>query len=388
MQSGQVNLSGAGAMRLKQAELKAVHKLIEDCYAHCGEASFDQFIHRIIRKLGEVIPSEQVTYNEMYPGQGKSFNWASSNELSTPEAGKEWENVMDDHPILHYIASTGDLRAAKISSFWERNRFHDRKLYVDFYRKFRVEDALCVGLSSNDGCTIGIGWYRDRKFNRRDLETVNLLLPHIGQAWRNAKVLEGLRSELTMLGRGMDEAGISAVICDRAGKIKIATRRARENLLEYFNLQNGTSNQLPDDLLRWMRVQGAEMSGSEIPFVRTPLLAGAGAKRLSVRMLSQGESILLLFDEQTIFPAAEELTELGLTKRETEVLLWAGQGKSNAEIGAILNLRIPTVKKHLEHIFLKLGVENRTSAAAIAHDLVFRTNGTKKNGAGAKQNRR
>ena len=57
---------------------------------------------------------------------------------------------------------------------------------------------------------------------------------------------------------------------------------------------------------------------------------------------------------------------LGLTAREAEVLLWLSRGKSNRDIGEILGLRPNTVTKHLEQIYIKLGVENRASAAAIA----------------------
>lgn len=55
--------------------------------------------------------------------------------------------------------------------------------------------------------------------------------------------------------------------------------------------------------------------------------------------------------------------KLRLTPREAEVLLWLAQGKSNADIATIISATEGTVKKHLEHVFEKLGVENRASAA-------------------------
>ena len=54
-----------------------------------------------------------------------------------------------------------------------------------------------------------------------------------------------------------------------------------------------------------------------------------------------------------------------LTERESEVLYWIGNGKTNREIGQILDMSPRTVNKHLEQIFRKLEVDNRTSAAAI-----------------------
>jgi DNA-binding NarL/FixJ family response regulator len=65
-------------------------------------------------------------------------------------------------------------------------------------------------------------------------------------------------------------------------------------------------------------------------------------------------------------PAPAQLEKLGLTPREAEVLFWVAQGKTNPEIATILGIGLTTVKKHLEATFVKLGVENRTSAAAMA----------------------
>jgi DNA-binding response OmpR family regulator len=55
-----------------------------------------------------------------------------------------------------------------------------------------------------------------------------------------------------------------------------------------------------------------------------------------------------------------------LTGRESEVLLWIAKGKSNKDIGDILGLSARTVNKHLEQVYVKLGVENRASAAVRA----------------------
>jgi DNA-binding CsgD family transcriptional regulator len=69
-------------------------------------------------------------------------------------------------------------------------------------------------------------------------------------------------------------------------------------------------------------------------------------------------------------PAAALSAALGVTEREAEVLGWLARGKSNRDIAAILNLSPRTVTKHVEQIFSKIGVENRTAAAARAIRLI------------------
>jgi DNA-binding NarL/FixJ family response regulator len=70
--------------------------------------------------------------------------------------------------------------------------------------------------------------------------------------------------------------------------------------------------------------------------------------------------------KQPDFTNTAPLRALGLTEKESEVLLWVAQGKSNSETALILGITEATVKKHLENIFGKLGVEKRGAASLIA----------------------
>jgi DNA-binding CsgD family transcriptional regulator len=54
-----------------------------------------------------------------------------------------------------------------------------------------------------------------------------------------------------------------------------------------------------------------------------------------------------------------------LTERESQVAFWLTRGKTNREIGIILNMQLRTVEKHVEHLLRKLHVENRTTAALL-----------------------
>ena len=59
---------------------------------------------------------------------------------------------------------------------------------------------------------------------------------------------------------------------------------------------------------------------------------------------------------------ASAVSPPGLTTREGEVMRWLACGKTDAEIAALLSISPRTVQKHLEHIYVKLGVETRTAA--------------------------
>lgn len=60
----------------------------------------------------------------------------------------------------------------------------------------------------------------------------------------------------------------------------------------------------------------------------------------------------------------EPLDTLGLSIREIEIMDWVRKGKTNQEIGMILNISVFTVKNHLQRVFRKLDVLNRAQAVA------------------------
>jgi DNA-binding CsgD family transcriptional regulator len=80
---------------------------------------------------------------------------------------------------------------------------------------------------------------------------------------------------------------------------------------------------------------------------------------------------MLLLEERAIggeSPAS--LLCLGLTAREAEVLFWIAHGKTSPEIAIILDAALNTVKKHVQNILLKLGVETRLAAALRATEIL------------------
>jgi DNA-binding NarL/FixJ family response regulator len=99
----------------------------------------------------------------------------------------------------------------------------------------------------------------------------------------------------------------------------------------------------------------AEIAVGEVRF--KAVLIGDGAP---------GEHLFRLSDTASPSDATRLQGALGLTAREAEVLLWIAQGKSNRDVAAILDCSPRTVNKHLEQIYGKLGVDNRTAAAMIA----------------------
>jgi DNA-binding response OmpR family regulator/DNA-binding CsgD family transcriptional regulator len=145
----------------------------------------------------------------------------------------------------------------------------------------------------------------------------------------------------------LDAAGRFLLATDPAGQVLWATPQAA-TLLAEAQVASGILT-LPTDAVPGRVI--ATVANLEFHFVGR---------------IGPGE---ILFRLVSSHPSRDELLlkdRLGLTRREAQVLLWLGQGKSNRDIASILGLSPRTVNKHLEQIFTKLGVENRASAAALS----------------------
>ena len=102
------------------------------------------------------------------------------------------------------------------------------------------------------------------------------------------------------------------------------------------------------------------------PIVPEQVLARVASHLRTARALRQAREAA----QQAPAPDAEEVRAVlarryQLTAREVEVLEWVALGKTNRDIGEILGLSPRTVNKHLEHVYVKLGVETRTAAASV-----------------------
>lgn len=92
--------------------------------------------------------------------------------------------------------------------------------------------------------------------------------------------------------------------------------------------------------------------------------ASAGVALTLTGAITHG--VLVLARRRTVEPALPVGTSSPLSSRETEVLRELVGGARNAEIAARLRITERTVKAHLSSIYLKLGVETRAAAVAIA----------------------
>lgn len=151
-----------------------------------------------------------------------------------------------------------------------------------------------------------------------------------------------------------DAAGDAIVAIDAERRVRWATPLARRWLKDQLD----TDGRLPIALRQWV---GKNLDPS--------FMLPTTERRLVFSRLgaSRGGDERLLIQSQAHVPEPDALVRaLKLTQREAEVLHWVALGKTNVEVGAVLEMSPRTVNKHLEHIFQKLNVETRTAATTVA----------------------
>jgi DNA-binding CsgD family transcriptional regulator len=268
--------------------------------------------------------------------------------------------------LQHYL-TTGDPEAVKISDFLNTRQFHNTALYDELYRPLRYEDQYAMQLFPPAAEFVTLVVARDKAtFTERERRLLNLVRPHIAQAYRNVQDFARLARRL---GRQRVDAATSFVELHADRRIARFPCRVRRWLADYFQNLPYAPGKLPQPLDDWVR---RTLKCAEAPdFAQTlaPLVKNLADRQLVIRLLagSDNQQVRLLLEERTGTTANERLAGLGLTPREIEVLLQLEQGKRNNEIATELRIRPRTVRKHLEHIFDKLDVDNRTAAVARLH---------------------
>jgi len=169
-------------------------------------------------------------------------------------------------------------------------------------------------------------------------------------------------------------AHASAASLDATGRLMLATDASGSLLWCTPMAEEAISRVVPG----WSRRETLP------PEVRVPverlLLRGAAGASIRFEQAAHGGMLELVlvtrYRENEVLIRLNELNpgkdverlagSLGLTRREAEVLLWVSYGKSSGDISDVLEISPRTVQKHLEHVYVKLGVETRSAAAAMA----------------------
>ena len=346
-------------------DFRAIHDFLSELN---GPSNLRNFPDRLVESLHNLIPSDLTTYDEMDPDHHTSVDLGRPADMLTPEFRCDrWRSVMHEHPVLMRNRETGDLRAYSISQFYSQTDFQGRALYQEFYKKLGIGDVLCKGIRVSEATVIGCSVSRNRRsFKARDSLILDAIGPHLTQAWRSARLLTRLRRQNEATGAALQALGYGVVALSPSGRVRLMTPRARRILAEAFGRRPSSDSRLPEELAQWVRFCKLQFAAGHLPRPLEPYVIQSEDSEIAVTLLPEAFQDVLILEIRRPTGTPTHLQALGLTPREAGVLCWVAKGKTNKEIGSILETSPRTIQKHLERIFAKLGVETRTAAAAFA----------------------
>jgi DNA-binding CsgD family transcriptional regulator len=318
-------------MRLQRSDLEAVLRFVNDADELATEEN--NFPTETLARFADIVRCDAIGFYRVDRVRRRDL------PLDGPQDDRWWK-VAHQHPICHYVEETGDFRAFKVSDFLTRAQLHRLELYDEYLRPLGLEYELMLPLPSPPWDERGFDFGRSRRdFSNRDREVLDTLSPHLVRVIRGVELRARLEAALGALDTGEVDQGI--VLLDSSGHIDHATPLARQLFVKYFS---ATGVSLPAPVLDWL------------PQSRNPLVRPRGAHRIVVDRVGQR----LFVREEPL----EDARIARLTPREQQVLAWLAEGKTNREIAQVLVAAPGTVRKHLEHIYTKLGVHTRTAAVA------------------------
>ncbi len=218
--------------------------------------------------------------------------------------------------------------------------------------------------------------YDYRNWPQCDYCILNLLHQVLMQTDKDNSAFSQWQQILTQFKQVFEHLGV--IIVTPQGQVQFMTQRGEQLLLQYFSPYDPHS--FPESLQHWLHNQISLLTSVEkVGSPCFPLHIEKAGKQLLVGLiceLIEKQYLLLLEEIELPSFSISSLELLGLTQREAEVLFWVANDKSNASIARLLDCSKGTVRKHLEHIYKKLGVQTRTAAVVVALEKLGLLNGS------------
>ena len=337
-----------------------------DMMQHVNHASYIVWSETVrAAYFGDVIGGPLNSTNGIILARLDNFVRFNVPEIYDKKMDAIWARVCHDHPGWDHLLSTGEKCWYKLSDFLNEADYHRTAMYNELYRHQDVEENFGTLYRETPSSLVGVSLHRDRRsFTESDRLALNLIQPHIIRARRNAKMATDIYAQVHALAGALENRKEGIAVLSQKRKVRFMTTKARHYLEKYFGrLQR--NDRLPERLEVWVSHEEKRLQANGIFAPQEPLVARLEGSRLTVTAMPAPGQLVLTLSEQILTP---DLTALGLTPRESDVLSRVILGKSNEEIAVILGMSPGTVKKHLQHIFYKLGVENRTAAACKARE--------------------
>ena len=257
----------------------------------------------------------------------------------------------------------------RVEDLLSRDRFESSPYYQRFLARHQVSTLLSVFFAKNGRLYGGLGVPRqanEPSFSKRDVRLLEAVAGQIAQVLAITQDLASAHRRALCFESFAESASTGLALLDDHGAVLYANPAAARICA---GMQAGTSSSVPvEDFVR--RLLEHHPRTWQDGF--TSLTLSATLERWRVRLVPAVESgdgrfpctYALSIESADIWgrrPVAQPVPEVALTARERTILELLVAGYTNQRIADELVISVHTVKKHVQHLFGKFGVRNRTS---------------------------
>jgi DNA-binding CsgD family transcriptional regulator len=315
--------------------------LLDFAYEVARAEGLEDYRRAVTTGIRKVVPADLASYTEVDLARGQVLA-----QLDPPISAHASIAALGRCAHQHPLVTRQEPRAQTISDYLSARRFHGLELYHDCYRPLDAEDQIAINLPARRGSAIGVAMNRSRRsFSQGDRATLDELRPLLIKSYRRAAAYDRGRE----LASAHEAAGAGVIIIGHRGSVDYASPRAHRWLRAYFPL--AAPGRLPEELAAWLKANRNRL-GQRLTVTRQ-------GQQLHVSLVADGSDqspVLELDERHTWFDR--------LTPREAQILHLLSAGETNQQMADGLAVSRRTVENHLQSIYRKLGVSNRTAAAA------------------------
>ncbi len=329
----------------------------------------DTLSERCVAAVNKLVSAE-ITAFDFFTDKGAHTgkHWYDPPGAITEAEFEIFSHVAHEHPFVPDVFGNKRYDAMKTSDFLTTQKFHRTAIYNEYYKIYSIDHQLIAAFSDAPASIITCTYNRTKcDFSEGERLIINLIVQHLQIAFQNAHKIEQFHKTEMNLNSALESKSGGIIVLNTDKQIVYESEFARRMLEKYFIEEKAKSGSLPDSLDGWSKNECWKFSDDKISFPSQVFKVEKRDTKLEISLMYNAETqeiTLLLEETRSLYGKMSE--RLNLTRRETEILFWLSCGKTNKDIGFLLSISPRTVNKHADNIYIKLGVENRTSAVSVA----------------------
>jgi DNA-binding CsgD family transcriptional regulator len=174
-------------MALSGTDLRKLVGVLGELYAPDGSSDYPA---RVIALVSSLIGVGSCSYNHLDGSTALAYEIQPAEVVAFPDSYALFELHLPEHPLLSYVAATGDGSACRVSDIVSDRQFRSLGLYRDFYLPADVDYQMCFMAPHPGGGEIAVALNRKgRDFSAEERDLLELLRPHVAQAAAIAALL-------------------------------------------------------------------------------------------------------------------------------------------------------------------------------------------------------